>query len=86
MTIEEIEKPIEQMGVKKSFFFHYNKPASKNSGYPIISLHFKHKCTLVTNIVCNVPTKGKIRNGQPHFVMWGRANQIEIKDGIGVIT
>ena len=67
------------------FFFHYNKPASKAAGKPVISLHFKKQCVLVSNIVCGVPTKGKIRNKQPCFIMTGKANNISIVDNVALI-
>ena len=68
------------------FFFHYNKPASRKRGKPIISLHYSKQCHLVENIVCNVYTRGKIRKRQPYFVLTGDADQITIEDGIATIS
>lgn len=63
-----------------AFFFHYNKPKSKAAGTPIISLHYKQQCFFIKNIECAVPTKGRIRNTQPYFVIAGKANQIVIDE------
>lgn len=69
----------------KSFFFHYNKPASIKSGKPVISLHYDKKCHLIENIECLVPTRGRIRKDQPLFVMVGKCNSIKIKNRIAII-
>ncbi len=69
----------------RAFFFHYNKPASKKAGSPIISIHYKKQCILVKNVICSVPTRGKIRKTQPFFVMAGKANSIEVLDEIAYI-
>lgn len=69
-----------------SFFYHFNKPASRQRGIPIISLHYRDKCLLVENLVCNVPTRGRInKNRQPNFVVTGKANNLVIKDNIAYI-
>lgn len=67
------------------FFFHYNKPASKSRGQPIISLHYSKTCHLINNLICDVPTKGKIRTKQPQFVICGKAKSIVIEDGVATI-
>ena len=67
------------------FFYHYNKPASRAAKKPVISVHFKGTCHLVDNIICNVPTKGRIRKSQPYFVVCGKAKEITIEDGIAII-
>lgn len=56
-----------------SFFFHYNKPQSKLKGKPQISVHYRGKCFIVDNVLCHVPTTGKISKRQPCFVMQGHA-------------
>jgi len=72
--------------VKYSFFFHYNKPASRQKGSPVISLHYKQQCHLVGNVVCNVPTKGKINvKRQPNFVMAGKAENVLIENNVAYI-
>lgn len=73
------------MNKKYSFFFHYNKPQSKLNNKPIISIHYRGNCMLVENIVCNVPTKGKINKRQPFFVVCGKAQSIEIINKIAFI-
>lgn len=64
------------------FFFHYNKPASRQRLKPVISVHYQKRCVLVDNIVCNVPTKGKLNKRQPFFTIIGDAKSIEIIDNI----
>lgn len=68
------------------FFFHYNKPESKKRGIPTITLHNKGKCLLINNVICNVPTYGKIRKQQPRFVIAGDAKNIRIINKIAHIT
>jgi hypothetical protein len=70
----------------KAFFFHYNKPASAKAGKPQITLHVGKQCLLIDNIVCNVPTSGKIRKHQPRFVVSGRASSIVIADNIAIVS
>lgn len=72
--------------MRYSFFFHYNKPASKQRGRPIISLHYRQQCLLVENLVCNVPTKGKVNKRQPFFVMTGKANEVVIDSNVAHIN
>ena len=60
------------------FFFHYNKPASKAAGEPVISVHWQGACHLVSNIVVNVPTWGKLNNRQPFFVIEGKAEFMDV--------
>lgn len=64
------------------FFFHFNKPRSKSLGKPQISFHCKKTCHIVDNIVCKVPTRGRIRKTQPVFVVTGNCNDFEIVDNI----
>lgn len=70
----------------KGFFFHYNKPLSKKERKPIISIHYNKQCLFVENVVCNVKTRGRIRNKQPFFVMCGKASKIEIVENIAYIS
>ena len=70
----------------KSFFFHYNKPASQRTGSPKISVHHDHVCHIVENIVCDVPTVGKINKRQPIFVMKGKCTNFKIIKGIAYIS
>lgn len=66
----------------KTFWYHYNKPASKKAGYPIITVHYGGVCHFVKNVVCNVPTGGKLRKRQPHFVVAGKCSKFNISNGI----
>lgn len=68
------------------FFFHYNKPASRSAGKPQITIHYKNQCLIVDNIICNVKTFGRIKKRQPHFVVAGNANKIDIKDNVANIS
>jgi len=69
----------------RAFFFHMNKPASQRLGRPVVSLHYRGKCHLVSNVVCNTPTKGRIRKVQPVFIMTGRASSVRIVDDVAYI-
>lgn len=62
----------------KSFWFHYNKPASKSRGKPTITVHWDGVCYLVDNLFVHVPTQGRIRKTQPYFVMAGKAEDVKI--------
>lgn len=57
-----------------TFFFHYNKPASKHVGQPVMSVHYKGQCLLVRDVVCSVPVRSRHRSRQPHVVMAGRGS------------
>jgi hypothetical protein len=63
-----MKKPTEE---RRVFFFHYNKPASRQAGKPVLSVHWKGACHFVDNVVCCVPCSGKINKRQPYFVMRG---------------
>jgi hypothetical protein len=54
------------------FFFHYNKPASKRAGHPVMTVHHFGRCLLVRAIVCKVPVTTRERKSQPHVVMAGQ--------------
>jgi hypothetical protein len=57
---------------QRRFFYHYNK---HNRG---MTLHYKGKCIPTTNIVCMVPCETKWNKNQPHLVMRGWANGVDI--------
>lgn len=65
---------------KYRFFYHYYKQKKK------MSIHFKKSCTVVTDIVCNVPCETKWNKTQPQLVMRGFASKIDIKNGIAYIN
>jgi hypothetical protein len=70
----------------RTFFFHYNKPASLKTGKQQITVHYKGCCHIVDNIECEVPTKGRLRKTQPRFVIAGKCSNFIIQNNIGIIT
>jgi hypothetical protein len=68
------------------FFFHYNKPASRKAGRPVLSLHFGKKCHPVLSLTIRVPTWSKVRSTQPRIVMVGDADEITVCDGMATIS
>lgn len=72
--------------MKYSFFFHYNKPATKKAGKPVVSLHYKNQCILIENLICNVPIQSRVRERQPRLVMVGKSDNVIIKDKVGYIN
>lgn len=61
------------------FWFHYNKPEARKKGKPQITVHWKGQCLIVDNIKeIGVPTEGHLKDQQPHFVIRGWANNVEI--------
>lgn len=55
-----------------AFWFHYNKPASKAAGHPIMTVHCQGACHLVRHVECHVPVRTRERKSQPHVVMAGK--------------
>lgn len=55
-----------------AFFYHYNKPASRKAGHPVLTVHCQGICHLVRHIECHVPTKTRERKTQPHVVVAGK--------------
>jgi hypothetical protein len=55
-----------------AFWFHYNKPASRAAGHPVMTVHHRDACILVRKIVCSVPVCSRERRTQPHVVIAGR--------------
>jgi hypothetical protein len=70
----------------KSFYFHFNKPSTQRAGSVKISVHYNDTCHIVDNVVCKVPTLGKINTRQPRFVMRGKCTKFAIKQGIAYIS
>ncbi len=56
----------------RSFFYHFNKPASRAAGRPQISVHWRGACHIVDNIQCDVPTWGRLNKRQPMFTITGK--------------
>lgn len=68
------------------FFYHYNKPRSRQLGQPVLSLHYQQRCAIVHGLVCNVPTRSRTRtNRQPWLIMTGKAEKISIRDKVAYI-
>ena len=65
------------------FWFHYNRPASKQRGRPTMSVHASGKCHAVDHIVCRVPVNTRHRKSQPHVVMCGKGEVKFIEDPNG---
>lgn len=63
-----------------AFNFHYNKPASLKAGKPRMSVHFRGKCHIVTDVMCLVPCWSKHRTRQPRCVMEGRAKDVVLNE------
>lgn len=72
--------------MKRSFFFHYNKPASLAAGEPRLSVHFKGACLIVKGVECRAPVASRNRRTQPRCVMAGKARGVHVTpDNIAVI-
>jgi hypothetical protein len=71
---------------KYVFFYHYNKPLSIQRGKPTITVHYRNECLIVNNIICNVPTEGKINKSQPVFVIRGKSSNLVIVDDVAIIN
>lgn len=54
-----------------AFWFHYNKPKSRQAGHPVMTLHHMGACHFVRSIVCSVPVRSRERRTQPHVVIAG---------------
>jgi hypothetical protein len=69
------------------FWFHYNKPATAKAGKPQITVHYRNKCHIVDNLVCNVPTRGHLKKDQPRFVIKGAVpeSKFVIKEGVAYL-
>lgn len=69
-----------------AFFYHYNKPLSKQRGKHIMSLHYQGACHFVEGLECRAAAKTRINERrQPHVVMAGKAKKITIKNKYAVI-
>lgn len=67
-------------------WFHYNKPYSKRHGVHKWTVHWKGKCLIVNEIICNIHTHSKVNKKQPYVVMRGHATNVEVKDDIAFIS
>ena len=64
----------------KTFYYHYNKPASKKCGYDILTVHFNNTCMLVRDVDISVGTKSRHRKTQPYCVIAGKAASVTIDE------
>lgn len=62
-----------------SFYFHYNKPASRAAGKPVLSVHYRGKCYMVDFVRCEVPIESKNNKRQPFCVMTGKSQNLTIE-------
>jgi hypothetical protein len=65
------------------FWFHFNKPASRKAGHPVMTVHTGGKCLLVRAIVCKGPTCTRERPTQPRMVIAGQGNVVVTEDAAG---
>ena len=65
---------------KYRFFYHYFKQKKK------MTVHFKGTCSIVDNVVCNVPCNTKWNKIQPQLVMQGFAKEVLVQDGLAIIN
>lgn len=59
---------------KYRFFYHFFKQKGR------MSIHFRGACTVVDDIICQVPCETKWKRTQPRLVMQGWATGVEIKN------
>lgn len=67
---------------KTTFWYHYNKPASRKAGRNKLTVHYGGLCHIVDGIDINVRTYSRDRKTQPRCVIAGIANHLSIKNGI----
>lgn len=65
----------------KRFWFHYNKPYSKQHGVDKWSVHYDGICHIVDSIKCYVPTFSRARKKQPRVIMYGNCVDFRNEDG-----
>lgn len=59
------------MSKKYRFFYHFFKQKGK------MSVHFKKSCTVVDDVICNVPCETKWKPTQPRLIMQGFAQDVK---------
>jgi hypothetical protein len=69
-----------------SFWYHYNKPASRKFGSPKLTVHYRGQCLLVDDLDCSVRTFSRKRKTQPHVVIAGVADSLVVKNGTAYIS
>jgi hypothetical protein len=71
--------------MKRRFFFHFNKPLSRQRKCVVWSVHFKGQCLFVNDIRCSVPCESHARKRQPFAVIRGMATSVTVTDGVAEI-
>jgi len=64
----------------RRFFFHYYR------AYKCMSVHYKGQCFKVNDVQCSVPCETKWSDKQPNLIMRGFCKDVQIKDGVAIIT
>ena len=65
---------------KYRFWYHYNKPKSREYKAPIMTVHYKGHCIHTRSIVCDASTETHRRERQPYMVVRGWTTDISILD------
>lgn len=60
------------------FFFHLNKPRTREAGLPVWSFHYEGTCYIANKIVCDVPLETKANKRQPLAVVQGMARTVRM--------
>ncbi len=50
-----------------------------------MSIHFRNSCTVVDDVICEVPCETKWRKTQPRLVMQGYASSVVFKGTTAII-
>lgn len=65
---------------QKTFWFHYNKPASRAQGCNVLTIHWEGACHLANAVSIHVPhIESHTRKSQPHCVIRGKATSVDIR-------
>ncbi len=70
----------------KTFYYHYNKPASRKAGRAVLTLHYNKTCHLINGLSCYVSTYTEERKKQPRLVIKGHAHDIDFNFGGDTVT
>ena len=66
---------------KYSFFFHFNKPASRAQKRNVLSIHYAGVCHLVHKIkIVGIDISSKDNKRQPHCTMVGKAHFLTVNE------
>jgi hypothetical protein len=71
--------------MKRVFWFHYNKPYSKQYGVDKWTVHTDGKCYIVSYIKCYTNTFSRTRKSQPKVVMHGKSSNITFENDCCII-